>query len=70
MHYIPYKANIIPVTTITRITAKAMLPPSYHPSLIPCNKIIVKQNENKNLNIHKNILLILDYQENDQTSRA
>ena len=26
----------IPVTTITRITAKAMLPPSYHPSLIPC----------------------------------
>jgi len=25
----------IPVTSITRITAKAMLPPSYHPSLIP-----------------------------------
>jgi hypothetical protein len=27
--------NSIPVTTMTRITAKAMLPPSYHPSLIP-----------------------------------
>jgi hypothetical protein len=30
---------MIPVTTITRTTAKAMLPPSYHPSLIPCNRI-------------------------------
>jgi hypothetical protein len=26
---------LIPVTAITRKTAKAMLPPSYHPSLIP-----------------------------------
>jgi hypothetical protein len=30
--------NSIPVTTMTRITAKAMLPPSYHPSLIPYNR--------------------------------
>lgn len=28
----------IPVTTMTRITAKAMLAPSYHPSLIPWKK--------------------------------
>jgi hypothetical protein len=33
---------MIPVTTITRTTAKAMLPPSYHPSLIPCNRIVLE----------------------------
>lgn len=30
--------NSIPVTTITRTTAKAILAPSYQPSLIPYNR--------------------------------
>ena len=38
VNYKLYKDIIIPVMTIPRITAKAMLPPSYHPSLIPCNR--------------------------------
>lgn len=40
---------LIPVTTITRITAKAMLPPSCHPSSIPYDeKISVKSATSKN----------------------
>lgn len=36
----------IPVTNITRNTAKAMLPPSYHPSFTPCEKIEKETSQN------------------------
>ena len=32
------RSNSVPVTIITRNTAKAMLPPSYHPSFTPCEE--------------------------------